>query len=112
MHFINCYRRWIQGQKHIPPFLCLLLHEWVDEKEDAKEFKDKPLKDFVDEVWLSVLDGALNPKDRNSTYYRLVLSVASVPSKLKKNSKNAKKLIKAADYALTGGDINNQSATI
>lgn len=82
------------------------------EKEDAKEFKDKPLKEFVNEVWLSVLDGAMNPKDKNSTYYRLVLSVASVPSKIRKDSKNAKKLIAAADYALTGGDINNQSATI
>ncbi|MDE6110819.1 MAG: hypothetical protein K2F65_02760, partial [Eubacterium sp.] len=82
------------------------------EKEDAKEFKDKPLKEFVDEVWLSALDGAMKPKSRNSTYYRLVLSVASVPSKIKKDSKNAKKLIKAADYVLTGGDINNQSATI
>lgn len=82
------------------------------EKEDAKEFKDKPLKEFVDEVWLSALDGAMNPKSRNSTYYRLVLSVASVPSKIKKDSENAKKLIAAADYVLTGGDINNQSATI
>lgn len=82
------------------------------EKEDAKEFSDKPLKEFVDEVWLSVLDGAMHPKDKSSTYYRLVLSVAAVPSKIKKNSKNAKKLIEAADYALTGGDINNQSATI
>ncbi len=78
----------------------------------AKEFKDKPLKEFVNEVWLSVLDGAMHPKDKNSTYYRLVLSVASVPSKIRKDSKNAKKLIAAADYALTGGDINNQSATI
>ena len=82
------------------------------EKEDAKEFKDKPLKEFVDEVWLSVLDGAMHPKDRNSTYYRLVLSVAAVPSKIMKNNRNMKKLIEAADYALTGGDINNQSATI
>lgn len=82
------------------------------EKEDAKEFSNKPLKEFVDEVWLSVLDGAMHPKDKGSTYYRLVLSVAAVPSKIKKNSKNAKKLIEAADYALTGGDINNQSATI
>lgn len=82
------------------------------EKEDAKEFKDKPLKEFVDEVWLSALDGAMNPKERNSTYYRLVLSVASVPSKIKKDSENAKRLIEAADYVLTGGDINNQSATI
>lgn len=82
------------------------------EKEDAKEFKDKPLKEFVDEVWLSVLDGAMTPKDRNSTYYRLVMSVAAVPSKIMKNNKNMKKLIDAADYALTGGDINNQSATI
>ncbi|MDE5670362.1 MAG: metallophosphoesterase [Eubacterium sp.] len=82
------------------------------EKDAAKEFKDKPLKEFINEVWLSVLDGAMNPKDKNSAYYRLVLSVASVPSKIKKDSKNAKKLIEAADYALTGGDINNQSATI
>lgn len=82
------------------------------EKADAKEFKDKPLKEFVGEVWLSVLDGAMNPKDRNSTYYRLVMSVAAVPSKVMKNNKNMKKLIEAADYALTGGEINNQSATI
>lgn len=81
-------------------------------KEDAKEFGDKPLKEFVNEIWLSVLDGAMHPKDKSSTYYRLVMSVAAVPSKVLKNSKNAKKLEAAADYALTGGEINNQHATI
>lgn len=81
-------------------------------KEDAKEFSDKPLKEFVSEIWLSVLDGAMFPKDKNSTYYRLVMSVAAVPSKVFKNSKNMKKITEAADYALTGGEINNQHAVI
>lgn len=81
-------------------------------KEDAKEFADKPLKEFAGEVWLSVLDGAMNPKDESSTYYRLVMSVAAVPSKVLKNNGSMKKLEEAAHYALTGGDINNQHATI
>lgn len=81
-------------------------------KEDAKEFCEKPLKEFIFEIWLSVLDGARFPRDKSSTYYRFVMSVAAAPSKVFKNSKNMKKLTKAADYALTGGDIDNQHATI
>ena len=59
-----------------------------------------------------MLDGAMNPKDESSTYYRLVMSVAAVPSKVLKNNGSMKKLEEAAHYALTGGDINNQHATI
>ena len=47
----------------------LLETAWLSkgvEKEDAKDFKDKPLKEFVNEVWLSVLDGAMNPKDKKT----------------------------------------------
>ncbi len=81
-------------------------------KEDAEKYHYKPVKEFIDEVWLSVLDGAMVPHERGSAYYNLVSGVMSVPSKILKNNEKFEMLNLAVDYFMTGGEINNQNAVI
>lgn len=81
-------------------------------KTDAEVYHYKPLKEFIDEVWLSALDGAANPHEKGSAYYNLVMAVAKAPSKIIKSNKDIKELISTVDNILTGGEINNQHATI
>ena len=81
-------------------------------KSDAEQYRYKPLKEVIGEVWLSALDGTVTPHDRDSAYYRLVMTALSAPSKILKNNDDMKKLKGAADNILTGGEINNQHATI
>lgn len=78
----------------------------------AGEYRYKPLKELIGEVWLSVLDGARYPHKSNSTYYKLVMAAASAPSVILKNNKDMQELINTADYILTGGEIDNQEAII
>lgn len=81
-------------------------------KADAEKYHYVSLKEFIGNFWLSALDGAKNSYSRESSYYKLVMAVMSAPSKILKNNNDMKLLISAADYVLTGGDINNQSAVI
>ncbi|MCC8016654.1 MAG: metallophosphoesterase [Clostridiales bacterium] len=78
----------------------------------ARRYRYKPLKDMIGEIYLSALDGAKHKHGRESTYYKLVMAAVSVLSLFAKGSKNSAELKKAADYILTGGEINNQSALI
>ena len=81
-------------------------------KSCALKFRDKLVKEFIDEVFLSVLDGSLHPKDRDGDYYRLVMSVVLTLVGLKKDEKMTDKVFEAFDNILTGGQINNQHAII
>lgn len=81
-------------------------------RAEAEEYHYKPLKEFIDEVMLSIFDGAMNPKAESSAYYKLVMAVFSAPSKIAKGNKDLQLLPAAAHYILTGGEINNQHATI
>ncbi len=81
-------------------------------KESAEAYHYKSVRDFIDEMWIAALDGSVVTHDRESNYYKLVMAVYSVPSKMFKDSDIADQIIEAADYILTGGDINNQHATI
>ncbi len=81
-------------------------------KADVMQFRYKPLREMIGEVWLSILDGSLHAHPRDSAYYRVVMCAASVPAKMFKNNSNMKELAVAADHILTGGEINNQSAVI
>lgn len=81
-------------------------------KADALQLRYKPLKEVIGEVWLSALDGALTPHERGSAYYNVVCGALSIPSKILKNNADMKELAHAADNIMTGGDINNQYATI
>lgn len=81
-------------------------------KEEAQQFRYKPLKEFINEVFLSVFDGSMNPKERDSAYYKLVMAAMSAVSKFIRNDNVVKQLEEAVDYILTGGEINNQHATI
>ncbi len=81
-------------------------------KADAMQFRYKPLREMIGEVWLSILDGALVPHPRDSAYYRLVMCALSAPSKIMKKNGDMKKLAAAADTILTGGEIDNQHAVI
>ncbi len=81
-------------------------------KSCALKFRDKLVKEFIDEVFLSVLDGSLHPKDRDGDYYRLVMSVVLTLVGLKKDEKMTDKVFEAFDNILTGGQINNQRAII
>ena len=81
-------------------------------KSAAERYHYKPLKEFIDEVLLMVFDGALDAKERESDYYALVIGVMLGLSQLKKDSDFTQKLIEMFDNVLTGGEINNQHATI
>ncbi|MGN0535284.1 MAG: metallophosphoesterase family protein [Eubacterium sp.] len=67
---------------------------------------------FVENTVLSVFDGSVKAYDRNSDYYRLVMSFVSIPSKILKKNSDMKRLIFAMDSILTGGKYNNQQDTI
>ena len=76
------------------------------------QFRYKPLREMIGEIWLSILDGARTPHSRNSAYYRVVMCAMRAPSRLFKKNEDLKKLTLAADHILTGGGVNNQNAVI
>ena len=80
--------------------------------QEVRPYYYKPLKDMINEVFLNLLDGQKKTYSRDDTYYKLVMAVVSIPYKIKGDSEDFKELINLGDYILTGGDINNQSATI
>ena len=82
------------------------------DKEAVHEFYNTKITDFIDRLLLSAIDGSVVKYDRNSAYYRLVMSIVSIPSKLLKSNTDMKRLIFTADTILTGGKYNNQNETI
>lgn len=68
--------------------------------------------EFVDRILLSAMDGSIETFARNSSYYKLVMAIVSIPSRLLKNNTDAKRLIFAVDAILAGGKHNNQNETI
>lgn len=81
-------------------------------RKEIKPYYYKPLKEMINEVWLNLLDGQINTYERESAYYKLVMAVITIPSRLNPRNESFKELIKLGDYVLTGGEINNQQATI
>ena len=82
------------------------------DKDAVHEFYNTKITDFIDRLLLSAIDGSVVKYDRNSAYYRLVMSIVSIPSKLLKSNTDMKRLIFTADTILTGGKYNNQNETI
>lgn len=78
----------------------------------AQKFKNKKLLSFADEIMLSAFDGSITKYNRDDDYYKLVISVVSIPSKVMKKNNDMKKLIFAIDAILTGGRFDNQKATV
>ncbi|MCH5314472.1 MAG: metallophosphoesterase [Eubacterium sp.] len=83
------------------------LAKYVD-RSAVRACGDIRLITIIDNVWLSVLDGSRKNYQRDSDYYRLIMSVVSIPAKIFKNNNDLKKLIEAMDVILTGGKYNNQ----
>ena len=81
-------------------------------KKEAEKYHYKPLREMIYEVFLNLLDGQQKIHDRESTYYKMVMAVVSVPSKILKNNSDCRELLNLGDYVLTGGEINNQHDTI
>lgn len=81
-------------------------------KDEMKKYYYKPLKEMINEVALNLFDGQLSIYQPDDTYYKLVMSVMTIPHKLKPDNKDFLELINFTNYLLTGGEINNQSATI
>lgn len=84
----------------------------VVKEEWVKEYKNAKISEFVDQFILSAMDGSSIRFSRESTYYKLVMGIISIPSRLLKSNNDMKKLIFAADSILTGGKYNNQHDTI
>lgn len=82
------------------------------DKKLVEKFKNKRLLEFADEMMLSAFDGSIKKYSREDDYYKLVMSVVSIPSKILKNNNDMKKLIFAVDAILTGGKFNNQKDAI
>lgn len=87
------------------------LAKYVD-KDAVDVYRDKRLISIIDEIWLSALDGSRRKYEKDSDYYRLVMSVVSIPCKIFKKNNDFKKIIFALDNILTGGKYNNQEDTI
>lgn len=81
-------------------------------KQDIKPIYYKPFKEMICEVLLSLFDGQLTTHKETDVYYKLVMSLFKLPSRLKPDNEDFKELVKFGDYLMTGGEINNQSATI
>ena len=77
-------------------------------RAQALEYRYKPLREMIGEIWLSALDGSVNIYPRSSAYYNLVSAAVSAPSKIIKSNADLKQLASAADNILTGGRYNNQ----
>lgn len=82
------------------------------DKNLAEKFKNHKILDIVDQITLSIMDGSVVKYDRESDYYKLVMSFISIPSKIFKKNIDFKKLIFAVDAVLTGGRYNNQHDTL
>jgi hypothetical protein len=82
------------------------------DKEIVEKFKSKKVVDFVDEIMLSAIDGSVKKYTKDDDYYKLVMSVISIPSRIFKKNSDAKKMYFAVDAVLTGGRFDNQQATI
>lgn len=81
-------------------------------RDEIKPYYYISLKEMINEIWLNLLDGQQCTYNRNSTYYKLVMAVMTIPSRLMPKNEDMKELVHFADYILTGGEINNQKATI
>ncbi|MCM1114071.1 MAG: metallophosphoesterase [Clostridium sp.] len=78
----------------------------------VKKFADKKIMDFADQIMLSAFDGSVTKYKRTDDYYKLVMSVITIPSRLFKKNNDCKKLIFAIDAILTGGRFDNQKDII
>lgn len=87
------------------------LSKILDEKWVA-EYQNTKITQFIDQILLSAMDGSIRTFERESTYYKLVMAIVSIPSKFFKSNQDMKKLIFAVDNILTGGKFNNQHDTI
>ncbi len=111
----------------IRPFICFINEKTVGDlykrlkflpfsgfvdKSLADKFSDRKIMEFVDRIWINALDGAMIKYDRDSDYYRFVMSIVSIPSKIFKKNIDFKKLIFAFDAILTGGRLDNQQGTL
>ncbi len=81
-------------------------------RAQALEYRYKPLREMIAEVWLSALDGSVSIHPKGSAYYNLVMAAVSAPSKTVKGNSDLRQLISAADNILTGGSYNNQHDVI
>ncbi len=79
---------------------------WVDEYGDFK------ITDFVFQIMKSAMDGSIKTFDRESSYYKLVMAIVSLPSRFFKDNMDMKRLVMTVDTILTGGVHNNQNETI
>ena len=50
-------------------------------RAQALEYRYKPLREMIAEIWLSALDGSVNIHPKGSAYYNLVMAAVSAPSK-------------------------------
>lgn len=87
------------------------LDKYVD-KNAAEACSDIRLISIIDNVWLSLLDGGRKSYERDNDYYRLVMSVISIPGIIFKKNNNFKKLEEAMDFILCQGKYNNQKDTL
>lgn len=78
----------------------------------AVKYRNKKLLDIIDEIYLSLFDGSTVTYSRDDDYYKLIISVVSIPSKIFKKNNDMKKIIFAVDSILTGGNFNNQKDII
>ncbi len=81
-------------------------------RAQALEYRYKPLREMIAEVWLSALDGSVSIHPKGSAYYNLAMAAVSAPSKTVKGNSDLRQLISAADNILTGGNYNNQHDVI
>lgn len=82
------------------------------DKDCVADYGSYKITDFVYQIMKSAMDGSIKTYNRESSYYRLVMAIVSLPSRFKKDNINLKRLIMTVDTILTGGAHDNQTDTI
>ena len=81
-------------------------------RAEVQRYRYKPLKEVMNEVFLSLFDGQKKTYSETDVYYKLVISAFSLPSLIIKNNEDAIEFLSFGKRLLTGGKINSQSADI
>ena len=81
-------------------------------KQEVQPYRYKPLRELINEVFLSVFDGQLHTHEENEVYYKLVLAAFSAPAKLFGDNEDLAELVNFGKRLLTGSPFNNQCGDI
>lgn len=78
----------------------------VIDKKWTEELRDKKVMEIAKEVFLNLFDSQSNRHSRDSDYYKLVMAVVSLPSKVIKGNKILLQINELIDILIAGNELN------